>query len=133
MIPSNELEKEIESMHSGSCPKCKGEGPNDLYTAKKVTGMILAVQWSTDTVVGCASCGKKMKYKTLLHCLFFGWWSPKAFLTNIFYIPYNLVSALFLTKSSMKPSSSLENIVCMLIAQNNMANFVANYRKDKKA
>ena len=83
MVPANELEQEVERVHGGACPECGGEGPNDVYTAKKVTGMLVAVQWAEDKHVCCCACGKKAKWKAALHCATLGWWSPKALLTNL--------------------------------------------------
>lgn len=131
MVPANELEQEVERVHGGACPECGGEGPNDVYTAKKVTGMLVAVQWAEDKHVCCCACGKKAKWKAALHCATLGWWSPKALLTNLVYLPWNIVGAIAFTKPALRPSKTLDGLVCQIVADANMAKFIAAYREAK--
>jgi hypothetical protein len=123
-VPMQDIQQETETLHAGTCVLCKRAGPNDVYSTRKVTGMILAVQWSQDRHVCCAKCAKSKRFGAALHCLFLGWWSPKALITNVFFLPYNLISVLF-TRPTKQPSKALTNMVMEIIADNNAAKFAA--------
>ncbi len=127
LIPEADIEKQVSEVHQGACIQCSKEGPNDVYTTKKVTGMLLAAQWSTEEHVCCSKCAKKKKGSALLHCLLLGWWSPKAALTNIMYIPYNLFGML-LSKPTPFPSKSLTKSVKIILANQNSRAFADSMR-----
>lgn len=113
-----DIEGETGKLHAGSCPRCGGGGPVDVYGTRKVTGMILAVSWSAEKHICCARCAKKERWKAALHCLALGWWSPKACVTNIFYLPFNCISALA-TQPSRRPSKALEEAYLEGFAEQN--------------
>lgn len=95
-----EVDKAVDEIYSGKCPSCRGDGPVDLYSSNKVTGMIVAYTAATETAVCCVSCGRKMKLKAALHCAFLGWWGVKAAIHNIIYLPKNLIGAAMTIKDT---------------------------------
>ena len=57
-VPTADVERQTADLHQASCLICGKEGPNDVYTTRKVTGMILAVHWATERHVCCAVCAR---------------------------------------------------------------------------
>jgi hypothetical protein len=109
IFPLPELQQMIEEVHSGQCPVCKGLGPVDVCCSYKVSG-----------VMCCQRCARRRKLKAGIHCLVFGWWSPKALGSNVFYAPYNLFGAAF-ARSASRPSRDLETAIVSWLADQNMA------------
>ena len=109
-----DLDARTQEMFQGGCPVCNAQRPIDVYSATKITGMILAVQVSTDEQISCASCARKFKFGAFAHCLFLGWWSPKALFFNIFLIPISLISTIF-TMEAQEPSKELRDRVKAII------------------
>jgi hypothetical protein len=122
MVPANDIEQQTETVHRAVCVMCKGPGPNDVYFSKRLTGMLVAVQWSTERHLCCSSCAKSKKLRAALHCLFLGWWSPKALFLNLYFLPYNLISALAVSPTQ-RPTRHLTEVVMEIIATNNAARF----------
>jgi hypothetical protein len=132
LIPAADVERMISEVHDGACMVCKKPGPNDIYHARKVTGMLVAVQWTTERHICCAPCARNKKLLAFLHCATLGWWSPKAILINVFYLPYNLLGLAF-TNPTPTPSRELVTTVKGILADRNAAVISAAVRATPKA
>ena len=77
-----------------TCPTC---GRHPVESATKVwwvTGFILAFRISSQTIIGCRFCIRKILLLRVVKSLFTGWWSPRSIIINPISILYNLINAL---------------------------------------
>lgn len=110
LIPAEVISAQVESVFHAPCPQCGRATENDFYSATKITGMLLAYHIESGSVLCCASCGRKNRMMAALHCLFLGWWSPRAAFCNVFVLPTNLVATLFIRRPEV-PSEMLSVFV----------------------
>ena len=106
LFSEEELAAHVDSVVYGPCPLCGKESVNDLFSAIKVTGMLVAYRIDSGSVFCCASCGRMNRLKAALYCLVAGWWSPTSAFLNVFVLPINLVAIPF-TRAPKSPSSEL--------------------------
>jgi hypothetical protein len=59
-----------------------------------------------------------------LHCLFLGWWSPRAAFFNIFVLPTNLIASLFVRQPEL-PSQALSDFVKARLVDSMQSEIVA--------
>src|SRR5690349_12558087 len=58
-VPPEILQKHVQEVHEGSCPRCGGRGPVDVHTSYRVWSIILLTTWSSRPKISCRSCGIK--------------------------------------------------------------------------
>jgi hypothetical protein len=104
------IRQQVDEVFNGTCPICQKPGPLDCYSATKVTGMLVMFTVNSEKKICCASCGRMGRLGAFFHCLFLGWWSPKALFCNIFVLPTNLIATAFVRRPS-QPSGSLISAV----------------------
>jgi hypothetical protein len=73
-VPSNVLEKQIEEVWRGNCPKCGDPGPVDIHKFHQVWSALVLTRWTTSSQISCRSCATKRQAGALAFSLFFGWW-----------------------------------------------------------
>ena len=108
LVPAETIQTAIENTFNSPCPNCNREGPLDLFSWTKVTGMLLAYHIESNSVLCCARCGRKNRLTAAAHCFFLGWWSPRAIFFNIFCLPVNLLAILFI-RTQTAPSRPRRN------------------------
>lgn len=64
----------ILKVHRQPCPKCKGDGPIDLYVCHTATACFLYFQWEDSPKICCRRCGIQHIRNGVLWTAFFGWW-----------------------------------------------------------
>jgi len=73
-LPPQVVERHVEEIFRGNCPKCKGPGPVDVYKIHEVWSVLILTRWSTRPMVSCRHCATKGQLGGLLFSLFCGWW-----------------------------------------------------------
>jgi hypothetical protein len=73
-IPNDVLERKVEEVWRGNCPKCRGLGPIEVHKAYDVWSALVLTRWSTKSQISCHSCAKKRQFGAAAFSLFFGWW-----------------------------------------------------------
>ncbi len=116
LVPSEVIDERVNEIFEAPCPKCGREGYNDLWSATTVTGMLLMYTINSQSNISCSGCARSSRLLAALHCLFLGWWSPRALLFNMFVLPTNLI-ALCLVKDPIEPSEELKQVVKSKMAE----------------
>lgn len=114
-VPADVMQSAVMATFNGNCPRCGGPGPIDVYSATKLTGMLLMFTIAHPQHVGCASCGRMHRLKAAGHNLLAGWWGPRCFIANLFVLPWQLISAA-LIRQPTEPSPALVHLVKLDIA-----------------
>ena len=73
-VPADLLERQVEEVWRGNCPKCRQLGPIDVHKVHEVWSVILLTRWTTKAQVSCRSCATKRQLGGLAFSLAFGWW-----------------------------------------------------------
>ena len=73
-VPADVLDRQIEEVFRGNCPKCNGPGPVDIHRIHRVWSALLLTNWSSSQQVSCRSCASKSQLGGIFFSLFFGWW-----------------------------------------------------------
>src|SRR5262245_48403802 len=73
-IPHDVIEQQIDAVHQGACPNCKGRGPVDVHRSYRVWSALVLTSWSNPVHVSCRSCAVKSQITSTLFCLVLGWW-----------------------------------------------------------
>lgn len=114
----------IREVFNAECPVCKKPGPLDCFSSTTVTGMVVAFSINSESKLCCASCGRMRRLSAFAHCLFLGWWSPKALVCNVFVLPTNLIAAAFV-RVPKAPTVELINTVKARIGESVAAKVAA--------
>lgn len=101
---------EVRGVVQAPCPICGAQTGNDFYSSTRVTGMLVALIVNSGGRLSCLACARKDRLFAFFHCLFLGWWSPKAFFCNLFVLPTNLFASI-LTRQPAAPSGALVRLV----------------------
>lgn len=104
------IAQHVHDVFNSECPVCHKDGPLDCYSYTKVTGVLVAFQIDSQSRMCCARCGRMGRLGAFAHCLFLGWWSPKALVCNVFVLPTNLIAAAFV-RPPTKPTPELISTV----------------------
>jgi hypothetical protein len=73
-VPSEVVEREVERIWSGVCPKCRGPGPVDHHRVHEVWSALVLTRWTTKAEVSCRSCAAKRQFGGAARSFFLGWW-----------------------------------------------------------
>lgn len=110
MITEEELRWAVHDKRNGSCPLCRGIGPNDVFVAHRVWSAIRICRWVSEPKISCAPCAKSRHWKGIAFSGFLGWWSvPGLFLTPVQL--YRNFRGLGKTEVPPVPSPQLEAMV----------------------
>ena len=104
------IQQHVHEVFNSACPVCKKPGPLDCFSKTTVTGMIVLMSVNSESTLSCASCGRMGRLGAFAHCLFLGWWGPKALICNIFVLPTNLIAAAFV-RAPKAPTLALVEMV----------------------
>jgi len=73
-VPQSAARELAEAIHRGGCPKCRGDGPVDIYQAHWVWSALVVTSWQTTAELSCRSCARKKQLGACAFCMFLGWW-----------------------------------------------------------
>ncbi len=131
-VPPQVIASQVQAVVEAPCPVCKRQTGNDLYSSTRVTGMLVALMVNSGSRVSCVSCARKERLFASLHCLFLGWWSPKALFCNFFVLPTNLLASI-LTKQPTAPSGALVRQVKSRMADAVMPQIIDHLEQQRAA
>ena len=116
-VPDELVQRQIEAVHQGDCPKCGREGPIDVHVGHRVWSAIHLTSWKSREHVSCRLCGIKSQLGDALFSALLGWWGmPFGLAMTPIQIARNLVG-IFRGPDPSKPSPRLERIVRQDIAR----------------
>jgi ribosomal protein S14 len=104
------ITEHVLTVHQGTCPKCQGSGPVDVYVSYRVWSAAVYISWSTRQQVSCRSCGISSNVGNSLFSLFLGWSCP----LGLFLIPIQMgrnAISLLTSPDPARPSAALRAIV----------------------
>ncbi len=93
-VDAREIERMVQDVHHGNCPRCGNPGPVDVYKAHKVWSALYLTSWSSSPAISCKSCGTKRQLGAIAFSGLLGWWG----------FPWGLI---------MTPTQVIRNIVEM--------------------
>lgn len=102
LVPPEVLERQIDEIFRGNCPKCRGLGPIDVHKFYEVWSLLVVTRWATTQQVSCRSCATKRQLGALLFSLFCGWWG---FPWGLVLTPIQIVRNLMAMGQRTDPSS----------------------------
>jgi hypothetical protein len=73
-VPPDVLDRKVEEVWRGNCPKCRGLGPIDVHKIHEVWSILVLTRWTTRSQVSCRSCATKRQLGGAAFSFFFGWW-----------------------------------------------------------
>lgn len=120
-IPTDVLERKIEEVWRGNCPKCKGLGPVDVHKVHEVWSILVLTRWTTKTQVSCHSCAIKRQLGGVAFSFFFGWWGfPWGLVLTPVQITRNIMG-MSRGPDSAQPSDGLRKLVLVNLGANMLA------------
>jgi len=131
-VAPDTIANQIQGVVEAPCPVCGTQNGNDLYSSTRVTGMLIMLRVTSGARVSCVSCARKERLVAFLHCLFLGWWSPKALFINVFVLPTNLLAAV-LTRQPASPSRAFSALVKSRMADSFMPQIVDQISQQRAA
>lgn len=110
-IPEDYLREQVSTLHRGSCPRCHGNGPVDVYTSHRVWSALMLTSWRSRPHICCRKCGRIEQMKDTLFSLLLGWWGfPWGLIMTPIQVVRNLVG-LFTGPDRAKPSDELYRLI----------------------
>lgn len=58
-MPADVLQQHVAHWRQGVCPRCRRQGPIDVYAGHRVHSFVLMTQWRTRRSVCCRRCGRR--------------------------------------------------------------------------
>ena len=115
-VPPDVLDRALEEVFRGNCPKCRGLGPVDVHKIHRVWSALVLTSWNSVPEVCCRSCGIKGQIGGLLFSFFLGWWGfPWGIILTPVQISRNLIG-MCRGPDSSQPSADLQRLVQVSIA-----------------
>lgn len=116
LVSEEDVQKRVNAIHQGSCPRCHGAGPIDIHTSHSVWSALVVTSWKSTPQMSCTPCGKKAKTLSAVGAIFLGWWGfPWGLIITPIQITRNL-AGLASSRSGTKPSEQLEKIARLSLA-----------------
>jgi hypothetical protein len=110
-VPADVLERKVEEVWRGNCPKCGSLGPVDVHKVHEVWSALVLTRWTTRGQVSCRSCATKRQLGGAAFSLAFGWWGfPWGLVLTPVQITRNIIGMSSGPDSSM-PSEELRRSV----------------------
>jgi hypothetical protein len=110
-VPADVLDRKVEEVWRGNCPKCRQLGPIDVHMVHEVWSALILTRWTTKGQVSCRSCGTKRQLGGMAFSFFFGWWG---FPWGLILTPVQLtrnIAGMIRGPDSAQPSASLRKLV----------------------
>ena len=110
-VPADVLDRKVEELFRGNCPKCSARGPVDIHKVHTVWSALILTRWVTTPQVSCRSCATKSQLGGMVFSLFCGWWGfPWGLILTPVQITRNVVGMCGGPDSS-RPSADLRKLV----------------------
>jgi hypothetical protein len=121
-VPSDVLDRKVEEVWRGNCPKCRGLGPIDVHKIYEVWSILVLTRWTTKSQVSCRSCASKRQLSGAAFSFVFGWWGfPWGLILTPVQITRNIVGVSRGPDSS-RASDGLRKIVLVNLGTQILAN-----------
>ena len=131
-VPPEVVAAHVQGVVQAPCPQCGAQTGNDFYSSTRVTGALVVFLMNSQSRVSCLSCARKERLFAFCHCLFLGWWSPKALFCNVFVLPTNLFASI-LTRRPAVPSPALVRLVKSRVADAVMPQMIDHLAQQRAA
>ena len=110
-VPEHLVDSQTREIHSGLCPRCKGNGPIDVYHSHHIVSALIVTQYSSKIHVCCRSCATKSQVVATVGNFFLGWWGfPFGLVMTPVQIVRN-ITGMFKTPDPYQPSDALRTQV----------------------
>lgn len=110
-IPPEVVERQMEEVFRGNCPKCGGLGPIDVHKIHEVWSAVVLTRWTTRSQLSCRSCGTKSQIGAALLSSVLGWWGfPWGLILTPIQVTRNIIG-MCSERDSSKPSENLRRLV----------------------
>ena len=110
-VPADVLERQVEEVFRGNCPKCKGPGPIDVHRVHRIWSALVLTSWRSPQQVSCRSCATKSQIGGIFYSLFLGWWGfPWGLILTPVQISRNILG-LWGGPGLSRPSEDLKKVV----------------------
>ena len=110
-VPNDVLERKVEEVWRGNCPKCGSLGPVDVHKVHEVWSALILTRWTTKAQISCHSCAVKRQLGGAAFSLAFGWWGfPWGLVLTPVQITRNIVG-MSRGPDSSQPSEALKRSV----------------------
>ena len=117
LVPADVLERQVEEIYRGNCPKCRGLGPVDVHKFHEVWSLLLVTRWTSSQQISCRSCATKRQLGALAFSLFCGWWGfPWGLVLTPVQIGRNIVEMCG-GQGSSGPSANLRKVMQVALAR----------------
>lgn len=110
-IPPAAVDRQVEEVWRGNCPRCGQLGPVDVHKVHKVWSALVLTRWTTESQVSCRSCATKSQLGGMAFSLLCGWWGfPWGLVLTPVQITRNAI-AMTTGRDAAQPSSLLRKLV----------------------
>jgi hypothetical protein len=110
-VPADVLERKVEEVWRGNCPKCRQLGPIDLHKVHEVWSALILTRWTTSGQVSCRSCATKRQLGGIAFSFVLGWWGiPWGLILTPVQITRNF-AAIIRGPDTSRPSDGLRKLV----------------------
>jgi hypothetical protein len=117
LVPAETLEREVETIYRGNCPKCNLPGPVDIHKYYEVLSFLVMTRWTTKQQLSCHSCGRKRQLGAIALCFVGGWWGfPFGLVLTPVQITRNII-AMCSQPPASQPSASLRQLIQVNLGQ----------------
>jgi hypothetical protein len=73
-VPRQHLDRMVEELYRGNCPRCGAPGPIDVHKAHQVWSALILTSWSSKPELSCKSCATKRQLGAMVFSGVLGWW-----------------------------------------------------------
>lgn len=120
LLPTADVQRELQGVHNGLCPKCGGNGPVDVHVHHRVWSAIALTSWNSTPRICCRPCGVRSQLGSAVFSLFLGWWGfPWGVLITPLQIGRNIYGMIKGPDAS-KPSAALERAIRLAMVARNV-------------
>lgn len=118
-VPQQVVDRQVEEVFRGNCPKCRSLGPIDVHKVHRVWSALVLTRWTTQSQVSCRSCATKSQAGAILFSGVLGWWGiPWGLILTPVQIARNIAG--MCSGSPSTPSADLRRLVLVNIAAQSM-------------
>jgi len=120
-VPPEVLDRQVEEIWRGNCPKCRSLGPVDVHKVHEVWSALVLTRWTTNAQVSCRSCATKRQLGGVAFSFFFGWWGfPWGLILTPVQITRNVIG-MSRGPDAARPSEDLRKLVLVNLGMQMLA------------
>jgi hypothetical protein len=125
-VPPDVLDRKVEEVWRGNCPKCRGLGPIDVHKVYEVWSAFVLTRWTTKAQISCHSCAIKRQLGGAAFSLVFGWWGfPWGLVLTPVQITRNIIG-MSRGPDHSKPSDNLRKTILVKLGSEMIAKAAAS-------